>query len=526
MIRATPLLEEMGMRATMLVPTVHTRQWGSFFLKQNEIRKVSAMPHWSVGSMGHEAVRDIDRGSGRMGRFLTVRQPHADREEADEEFMRRVVGDYATSRQILADATGLPPLLYVYPYADTGTGPDADRMAASMNRIGVTNHYAMAITRADHSFNGPATDPYALSRLRASGLWSGDQLVARLQRDQPRQSAYGSPHDEDSWLRDFDADVFESQIVLNRGSAVWLRGTENWDDVDAQAEVQGLTNNALLALYARHSGPQSFVRLTVNENELVLQEQLPSGIQALARRDISIPHGEAAHIRLRIRNNRAWIYLNGQEAGRSLPLAKTTRSGRVGLGADFAAARVSQFAARPLPAYWIEAEAAGTTDNIERPDVKSILAPWHQFTSSSEQETAFRASMLQSSANGMEVIPVASTSTQDMRELITWLGSQGLRPLVHHVAVHSLDPDVAGILVDAGMEPVFMVEAGSSLPATDWMSRNRMSGYLLIKPGNDTDHVPVDLMSRTLPTHRIFIFSHTRGLYVPAREIGLNGSGG
>lgn len=132
---ATPLLEKFGFLATMAVPTAFVRTWDTFYLKESDLKKMARSPYWRLGSMGHEAYRQITVDPrGTQGHFLTGRWVTAQGREDDARFRERVTRDYSRAAGILSEATGKPALLYLYPFADAGLGSQADPLAAAVNR--------------------------------------------------------------------------------------------------------------------------------------------------------------------------------------------------------------------------------------------------------------------------------------------------------------------------------------------------------------------------------------------------------
>lgn len=408
-IRATPVLQRTGFMAVIAVPTTVFDQWGGFYLRPKDIRRVVRLPQWQVGSMGHAAIRSL-AGAGKgtaVQRFLTHRAVNAGVVESSDAFSARVVQDYARSASLLQDATGEPPRLYLYPFGDAGLSPSDDPLAEGANRDGVTRYYSLAFSGSARAFNGPGSDPWSLSRLRVPGDWSADRLLAELAASQPRRTSQETLGTSRVWTFERDADLRDAALRLPDHATAWLRGTENWSDVEITATLQPEGRGAA-SLYARHASPRSWLRVTVDANGLRVQERLDDSLLTLFRHPTEGLKDVESRVRLRLRYNRAWVWLNDEPLAVNVPLAQTTRRGGVGLGSERGETTVNAFSARPLPARWLLANSIRLVPEGERDWVQAVLPNWFRAgTEPMVAETALQ-DILQAAVSGIRTLPLLS----------------------------------------------------------------------------------------------------------------------
>ncbi|HNX33757.1 MAG TPA: hypothetical protein PKM57_03965 [Kiritimatiellia bacterium] len=411
-IRATPVLQRTGFSAVIVTPTTVLRQWGGFYLKRKDIRKIVRLPQWQVGSMGHQAFEPVPGSTSvEMGHFLAQREVSDGQVETAEHFRNRVLQDYAQSAQLLEDAAGKPPLLYLYPYADAGQSPCSDPLAETVNRDAVTRYFSLAFIGGSNAFNGPGSDPWSLTRLRVPGNWTPEHLLAELASSQPRhrpQSDLGLAQD---WVFEREADMRNAELHLPADAAVWLRGTEAWTDLEASAELLPETAGSG-ALYARYTSVRSWLRVAVDTEGLRVQERLGGRLYTLCRRPPAAGAPQAARrVRLRIRNNRAWVWLNDEPVAENLPLAPDTRRGRVGFGCDAGELRVSAFSARPLPARWVLANSIRLIPDAALDQVQAVIPNWFRAGEPPGLAQTAQQDLLHAAVTGIRTVPLLTGGT-------------------------------------------------------------------------------------------------------------------
>ena len=407
-IRATPVLQRLGYTATIVIPTAVLRQWGGFYLKQKDIRKIIRLPQWQVGSMGHQAIAPAPGfDTVEQGHFLAQRGRVNGAAESTDTFRERILHDYARSAQLLEEAD-VKPLLYLYPYAEAGQSPGADPIAEVVNRDAVTRHFGLAFIGGSNPFNGPGSDPWTLTRLRVPGDWTPDHLLADLAASQPRhrpQPAIGNAQD---WVFEREGEMRDSELRLSADAAVWLRGTDAWTDLEACADLQTDATGSG-SLYARYTGMRSWLRVAADATGLRVQERLGTRLYTLYSQTAVMGDTQTVRrIKLRLRNNRAWVWLNNAPVAENLPLSPGTRRGRVGFGCDQGELRVSAFSARPLPARWVLANSVRLVPDSERDQVQAVFPNWFRAGERASLAQTARQDLLQSAVAGIRTVPLLS----------------------------------------------------------------------------------------------------------------------
>lgn len=459
LIRAAPLLQRLGFTAVLAMPTSLVGDWSGFYVRPGDIRRIARQPHWAIASMGHAAFRE------QPGHFLTTRQRGADGSpEASAAFEARVLNDYHTSATKLTRWAGSTPLLYLYPFADTGTGPEADVLAAAVNRRGVTEHYLLAVARADQSFNGAGRDPLALTRLRVRGDWSGAQLVAELERDRPALRAITEPLAAADWRGDPYATVADGALYLPAGATLWRRGTDNWTGGDITATLERAPDG-IAALYAHYTGPQGYVRVVVEPGGLRVQERLAERLQTLAW--LPRTNQPATRLALKLRANRLWLAVDDGDWTGPLPLAAATWRGRIGFGSERGESRVSAFSAAAQPSRWVMLNGLSALTPEQRQRMTAWLPTWFAGDPPYEIGEVARVEWAQAAAAGVETIPViagaagldATAAEARRRGIEAALSAAGLLPAVRAFALDGLSPALAAQLRERGARIVHILDA-------------------------------------------------------------------
>jgi len=467
-LRATPLLQQTGFSAVIAVPTARADTRGGFYLKQSDIKRLGRIPSWQLGSMGHEAYMDIPVDAhAATGRFLTRRKWLDTAPEDAESYQSRVLRDYARSAKWLQAAGGKPASLYLYPYADAGQSPDADPLAESVNRNGVTQHYGLAFVRGDDPYNGVGSDPWTLSRLRVRGDWDAEELLRQLALNRPRPEGQPALGDTPDWLLERDGRFEEGRLVLPSGAAAWLRGSDDWSDLDLHATLTA-GSGGVASLYARYAGPRSWLRISLATDGLRVQERLHERIQTL--HFLALPREDparAVRLRLLVRHNRAWVWQDDEAVASQHPLAPATRRGRVGVSAETDSMILHAFKADLLPPRLVLANSIRLIPDTRHSQLRAILPVWFRASERPRIAETHRKDLMLAAVSGTETIPVITGATNLAPAAATDLARQieariqelGLESLILTLGLEGPADALASALRDRGFRLVHLLDA-------------------------------------------------------------------
>ena len=404
LLYSTPILYDTGFMATMLIPTSLTKEWGNFYIKQNEIGKIQRKPHWNIGSMGDKAHTLITTGpNGEQGHYLTALRWENGVLESPVEYRARVAGDFGTSAKLLQKLSGEDVPLYLVPFADVGSAPDAYELALPVITKALRQYYKLAFLGGWDPYNGYGSNPYDLTRLRTTSEWSPDELITYIERSRPRTEAVSGVGVESDWSLSGRAALQDDKLIIGDGTTAWLRGTTLWRDVDLQATVRHL-KDAQTAVYVRYNGATSYVRLLISDEVIRVQERIGSRMQTLAVAD-GVASTRTLSVQVRCRGNRAWIRVDDKPVGGYLPLTPGTTQGRIGFEALNGQIELLALEARPLPDSLL---LLGEGDRPEPELVdaySSIVEPWRAPQTGQPLASEFLDGVLLRSARGIQTIP-------------------------------------------------------------------------------------------------------------------------
>lgn len=219
---------------------------------------------------------------------------------------------------------------------------------------------------------------------------------------------------------DREAELKDAEIRIPAGSVAWLRGTDAWLDSDVSA---GLRPGAegVAVLYARYTSPRSWLRVTADAEGLRVQERLGERLYTLAHHAAPADTQTVRRIRLRTRNNRAWVWLDNQPVAENLPLTQRTRRGRVGLGSDQGDVSVSEFSASPLPSRWVLANSIRLVPDDKRDSVQAIFPNWFRAGEPPSLAETAQQDMLQAAVTGIRNAPLLTgVSTLNEKAARAW----------------------------------------------------------------------------------------------------------
>ena len=506
-INAAPILRRLGMVATVFVPTTVTRRWGNFYLRSSDLKKVVADPHWHLASMGHRAIETLpDPAGGEAGHYLTRRQKIKGGPESDEVYQARVTADFVEANRRLSKAGITNRTAYLFPYGDAGTAAEADPLAARIIAEVLPLYHDLAFTRADDPFNGAASEPLYLTRLRVPGNWDAATLLDQLEKAQPRWEPVAALGGPEHWIFAGAGDCTGQVLRLDPGAQAWLRGSGCWTDSELELTLTRQPG-AEASLYLRYAGPHRYLRLHVNDEGLRLQERLGRTLQTLFTRAHPPAHGPAYQLALRLRGNRVWLYEQGQLLAGPLPLTRFTASGRTGLEAGGAALEVTQFSARPgLGAVALSASYRALPAPAQK-GISLLIVPWLTAAAPPALSDAQRHDLLLAASDGLTVVPLIEVSSALSIEqavayadgLVQALDHDITRPLITRLALRGGDDHLAWALRERGFQIVRLLEGWPALEGQTYASLGR---DLLVLLQVEPVLADLDRLLRLAPAHR------------------------
>ena len=494
-IEATPVLEKLGFFGNLCVPTKLLQSWGNFFLKEGELKKVCRHPNWDLVSMGDQAIDQIRiDAKGTEGHFLSRRLWLTDKQEDDAGLSPASDGGLCQGgRHPESTSAATGSLLTCILIPTPAREPAPTRWRRTSTDWGSRANYLLAFSRAGNPFNGPESDRYNLTRLRVQGDWTGQRLVSELAKYTPRQEALTAIGNRETWQLVNGPQLENGVIRMPVDSLAWVRGTDNWRDVDVKARLH-LAPGAQTAVYVRYAGPQNYLRLIVTDQELALQERLVSVMQTLVRQPLKKSGDQSFTLQLKVQGNRAWVWFDNVPVIRSAPLTSVTRMGSVGVGAQNGQVQVEDFAAAPLPDVvaldrgydQLPADLQGKT--------RVIIPAWFSLSSSPVVDTARRNEVLQAAAAGVETIPAVAPQADAggvaldrwTADLAAALNTSDLKPLVTTLAVNYDHAPLIAALEKQQFRILLVVPARQALALTPEQLRQEKRVMLIEGPEAET----------------------------------------
>lgn len=508
----TPLLRSLNMRAVLAVPTGVLKKWGSFFVRKSDLRYAAQSPLWELAAMGDRAVWSIPVDErGGTGAFLSQKMWRQGAPESDVDYGARVEKDFADCAKVIADATPRTwPMLYVHPFSDDGRNPDAYPLAAGTIRNALERHFTLAFTGARHSFNGPQSDPLALSRLSVAGTCGASELIEALKRAEPRKTAAVGFAPDHAWLIVGDALRTDDALKLTPSAQAWLRGSSDWTNVEAEMSVRP-AENGWTSLCLRHSARGPSVRVAVRRGWIQVQETVGPRMQTLLREPLPSAAEDAVfRVQARVKGRRVWIAVNGGSWSHPLPITPATRSGMVGLTSEGASSVVTGFRAQPIPSLYVMGVDLSGLPSAEREDVAAIMPRWWTSGEPPDLSKDRQDEILQAMALGMETIPIIhATRLLNEGDAEAWVAALTRLtrtvpvPMpVSQVLIEGDSGALAAVLKKQGwmvLRPLSCEEAAAREPPHP----DQMEGYVILGPADASEkvarrwltHIPPDRMA-------------------------------
>ena len=334
-------LVKYGFRATMFLQTAQLDGEERLFIHRNELKTLARNGFWDIGSQGHEFRRINAFGESSANDlrsfFLTdyLRNASLDVIETPEKFRLRIATDYERSFSPLRELTQKTPAAYVFMPGNMLWRSLAPQVEA-VNREMLEKYYQVAFAREGSCFNGRGISPFNLTRMQISASWDIARILREIEIWSPNRNNYVYDKENlDRWEVQWGGlSEASEELVLsapqNQSGFCWLKGSDNWDNVDADI-VFGGDFAGTQSIYFRYTSPESFLRVSLYMNRLSVQERLPGkGLYTTAR--YYIQDKNARHFYLTLKGNRLSIRQGDVLFTRDpLPVANSLKHGKIAL---------------------------------------------------------------------------------------------------------------------------------------------------------------------------------------------------
>lgn len=310
--QADPILKDLGFHAVMFVITgfsvPESGKLSNFYLNKTELADMAASGRWELESHGDadhatyavQTTTDLSQtASTTQGHFLSNKfwDTEANRFETDAEFSARLERDMRISQKVLQDDFGREVIAFAYPFNDFGQDSVNFRQSQDiLDRI-VPSIYAYALyqTWAQNgdtfnyplANNGPGSRPYMIKRIEPVALWSGQDLLERLNAGVAKPLPYTSGIFGPEWVGSWgSATRSQSGIALaakadTSGADVFLNGSGWWRDYYFTATVQW-HGGSDISLLARNLNDENFLACTFSARRVIIERHFRGGQSPIA----------------------------------------------------------------------------------------------------------------------------------------------------------------------------------------------------------------------------------------------------
>ena len=242
-----PLLKVLGYTGVSFILPLHSIGTEShYYLSDYEIDTMLESGLWEIGSHGmdvheYKPTDSIDTYEAPLVNYLWLEDKG--RVETREEYLARIDADLRDSRDALEKRFDVIVSAFAYPFGEYGRPTDSNQNAVPgavtvAERIYETSFYQWR-RGGEFSFNYQQDESrsHLYKRIEPDTLWSGKDLVQRLESGLPKTLPYNSPlRDDEGWLRNWGKVSFaDSTITLKAedygtGGTIFLDGSGHWDN--------------------------------------------------------------------------------------------------------------------------------------------------------------------------------------------------------------------------------------------------------------------------------------------------------
>ena len=443
-LNAAPVIEQLGLRATVMLNIGAMRQTSRSFMSWHDLRRMRWDPHWDFGitTRGSDELREQSEYLKR--RFSDVRvcgvlgsvgKPHLASSGPFSAWLRPAA---STIKPTSPASPSLPGGKIARSRANDGVF----RQSLAPTDLGDSVTFSRDTTvffppAVGDGFNSSNTDPSCLSLLRLTPQQGAREFVRMLSSISSQMSRFEDRFTDQTrrlnWVSTCgDARVIDGMLELScgpsrRSANAWSVGTYDWSDVDLAVEFK-VTDGRQFWAYIRFSSEDSFIRLGCDGERLYLQQKV-AGAKVQNLNVVAFDRGFSQFhaLRLIVRGPYAIAYLDGQKlSSRPSRVDDSLVSGKVGLAiwdpsCGVASCRISRSSIRKLPCIalmnvdWYKGSAGWTT---EHSDYLSYLCPDGLSVDASRvggDEDDYNALLISSAYSGHTLAPTVVLEENDLK---------------------------------------------------------------------------------------------------------------
>lgn len=336
-----PALQETGFHASLYVYGSHLSGWNRFFVRARELHKIADNPFWDVDTMGFHSELINFTPQGGYAHYLTARLdgPNGTPDETQEAFDARVAADFRQAYQAIDEATGIPPLGYIFVPANT-LGVSLPAALTAPIEKNLTATFPVAFTRVGDTYNSRDSDPRALTRMQVGSDWSADRLLLEIEARLPRSRYldFSNSVRQGLWqigVGDIAADGQSLTLTAPAGHEPFakLRGSEGFENFQCQVATTPTAETASL-VYLRYRNSGSFARIQVTPDKVSVQEKNGTSLNTIFQYVLPLDHTGPVRLCCCVKANRLLLRVDGKDVSPyPIPLTAETSRGFFALGA-------------------------------------------------------------------------------------------------------------------------------------------------------------------------------------------------
>ncbi|MCQ6563037.1 polysaccharide deacetylase family protein [Paenibacillus mendelii] len=371
---AQPILEKNNFKATILSYANKAGSKDSKFLQPKDMLKMTKNGFWELGSNGYRLTYiNIFNKDGSFAGMLDEAE-FKDREktlsythylmdflrdknnvpvEHRTEMEARVNKDYAMMKEIYNRTLGFVPQTYMIMHANS-LHHGMNRLVEDVNASNIQALFKLHFNREGNAYNDNSQSLYDLTRVQAQPYWYTNHLLMKLQKDtgQPMKFVTGDKKRAEKWLTLSGAPQYiDNRIVLTsppagRGMLV-LKNSDSYTDMKLTAKLAGNVVGKQ-SVYLRYDRQRNaYVRLTLTDNELVVEQKSPDGqAEQIAFREFSdigkngagsypVNIKQTRDIEMMVQGDRLTVKADGSLLVDNQPVNRVIASGGVALESEY-----------------------------------------------------------------------------------------------------------------------------------------------------------------------------------------------